>query len=190
MSKSDRPDSLTRAFLKTWGPNEVPTAQITGGSVNPGTYRCMAVLGWVEKRAVWPVVALHTLVLRNVEYKPIATLTIVMPVTPKTELYVNALLQTFGWDGRVWPYDDDKGWPEGTGADEENLKKLLKQTAMSATLCFPSDTKDGAAVINIPIAKASSPFPLAPFQEVDSPPVHLERLRALCKDPSAFVRLN
>ncbi len=183
MSKSNGAlDPKTRDFLKSWGPQETPTAQVTNGDLHPGLYRAMATLAIVEKRRPWPVVGLQVLLLRRLEFKVVGSMTIGMPVTPKTELYVNALLQTFGWDGRVWP--DDGGWPTGS-SDEEQIQQLMDKAGLISTLTFPS-TENGVPLVEMPVAKVSAPFHLAPFEEVNSPPVHLARFRALVNNPPAF----
>jgi hypothetical protein len=184
MSKSNGAmvDPKTREFLKSWGPHETPTAQVTDGELHPGIYRAMATTAIVEKRRLWPVVGLQVLLLRRLEFKFVGSMTIGLPVTPKTELYVNALLQTFGWDGRVWP--DEEGWPTGT-PDEQQIQQLLDRAGLISTLTFPS-TENGAPLIEMPVAKTSAPFHLAPFEEVNSPPVHLARFRALVHNPPAF----
>lgn len=178
-------DSKTREFLRSWGRHEMPSAQVTGGSVAPGYYRAFAVLGWIEQRNVFPVVGVQTILLRNQEDRNHGALTLGLPVTPKTELYVNALLQSFGWDGRVWPYDNDQAWPEGT-ADEPQVMGLLKKVGLGSTLAFPPNAERGIPTLRIHIAKRQGVFPLAPFEEIDSPPVHLERFRELVRDHSIF----
>jgi hypothetical protein len=105
-------DEKTRDYIRNWGRSEVPTAQVTGGKVNPGTYRALATLGFVERRGPAAICCVHFLVLQNQAYTPMATLSLAMPVTKKTELHVNSFLHVLGWDGRVWPYDFDGGWPD------------------------------------------------------------------------------
>lgn len=179
-------DPKAREILRSWGPNETPTGQVTGGDIRPGEYRALAILGWIEKKpGDLPRVGIQTVVLRLNEDKHIGAVTIGLPVSPRTELYVNAFLQTLGWDGRVWPYDNDKKWPEGSD-DEEQVTGLLKRVGLSSTLTFPSNPDQGAPAVRIHIAKSHGAFAIAPTEEVDSPPVHLERFRALVADHSVF----
>jgi hypothetical protein len=189
-------DKRTREYLKKWGRREVPTAQITGGKCAPGTYRCLPVLGWIERRGTVPVVGVHFLVLYHQGETVKANLSIAFPVTKLTELHVNSFLCLIGWDGRVWPYDGDKGWPEGSEEDAAQLRALLKKLGpkVGSTLTFPPKPELGAPLLNLPIVKSLSPYPLAPFEPLpegaDSPVVHLERFRALCEDCSPFDVLN
>ena len=186
-------DEKTREYVRNWGRAEVPTAQVTGGKVSPGTYRALATLGFVERVGPASFCCVHFLILQNQAFKPMGTLSLAMPVTKRTELYVNSFLQLVGWDGRVWPYDGDGGWPENSPEDAENLRMMLKKINIGATLTFPADG-EGATLLELPVVKRTAPFPLAPFAPLpeDHPPpvIHLERFRELCKDASPFAALN
>ncbi len=186
MAKSEL-DELTRSFLKRWETYEMPTGQVTGGDMKPGFYRILAVLGWIDKKpGSVPTVGIQTLALRNQEDKHIGAITIGLPVTPRTELYVNAFLQSLGWDGRVWPYDNDNGWPVGTD-DEDQLLGLIKRVELSSSLTFgPDPEKGGVPAMRFHVAQSHGAFYVAPFEEINSPPKHLERFRALVADPSVF----
>lgn len=176
----------THDVFKTWLPIETPIAQVTGGMVRAGTYRTFAVLGWIEKKfGQLPKVGIQTIILHAVHNKHMGALTLGLPVSPKTELYVNALLQTFGWDGRVWPHDEDGGWPEGSN-DRDQILGLLDKVNLDATLTFAAGPQ-GVPAIRMNILKSRESFMLSPFDEINSPPVHLERFRALVADPSIFV---
>jgi hypothetical protein len=193
MKTTLQPDATTREFTRLWGAREIPTAQVTGGNITPGNYRAMATLGWMEKRGPFAVVGVHLIILRNLEYVTIGAVTVGLPVTTRNELFVNSFLVRLGWDGRVWPYDDDKGWPDGTD-DEPQIRQLMQQAGgMAATLCFApnKDQGGGVPIIPIPILKRHGPFPWAPFEggDMPSPPAAtFQRFKALCNDPSPFVR--
>ncbi len=190
--KEPKVDERTREYLTKWGRWEVPTAQVTGGSVNPGVYRGMVALGWMMHQGPVPVCGLHFLVLQNHTQKAMATLSLAMPVTKTTELHVNSFLHLMGWDGRVWPYDGDGGWPENSEEDAEQVREMLQKLhpRVGSTLAFPPIPDLGSPIITLTICKRSAPFPFAPFEPVpeeqDSPVVHLARFRELCKDPSPF----
>jgi len=178
-------DSKTRKFIETWGRREVPTAQVAGDPIKPGDYSAFALLGWVEAKAGAAIVGLQMAVLKEEPLTNMGLITIGMPVTPKTELHVNALLQSLGWDGRLWPYKDH-GWPEGT-EDEGQVVALISQAQLGCTLTFAPDPDQGQPMIPIHIAKSRDPFPLAPFElEVTEAPPHMEFLRDLIDDPSPF----
>lgn len=187
MAKSkSKTDSKTRKFMERWGRREVPTAQVAGEPIKPGDYGAFALLGWVEAKDGTAIVGLQMAVLKEDPLTNMGLITIGMPVTPKTELHVNALLQSLGWDGRVWPYKDH-GWPEGTD-DEQQVVALVSQAELGCTLTFVPDPEQGAPMIPIHITKSRDPFPLAPFElEITEQPQHLEALRDLIDDPSPFA---
>jgi len=178
-------DPEVREFMRTLTPYEAPTAKVTGGKVRPGTYRSLAVLGWIERRKSWPVAGIQTILLRPKEDTHVGAVTIALPITPKTERFVNALLQMYGWDGRAWPHEDDKLWPEGTD-DEPQVTALMAKIGLGATLTFPPHPEMGAPSVPLHVPKSNGFFPYAPVSEFNSPPVHLEKLRAFAMDPSPF----
>lgn len=178
-------DRNTRRFMERWGRREVPTAQVAGDAIKPGEYHAFALLGWVESEGGSVIVGLQMAVIKEEPLTNMGLLTIGMPVTPKTELHVNALLETLGWDGRIWPYEDH-GWPEGTGDDEIQLASLVMQAKLGCSLTFVP-AEQGPVMIPIHVAKSRDPFPLAPFElEVTEEPKHMDALRALIDDPSPF----
>ena len=178
-------DRKTRKFMERWGRREVPTAQVAGDAIKPGDYQAFALLGWVEAKDGAAIVGLQMAVLKMEPLTIMGHVTLGMPVTPKTELHVNALLQSLGWDGRIWPYQDH-GWPEGTGEDEIQLVSLIMQAKLGCSLTFVPQ-EEGPTMIPLYVAKSRDPFPLAPFElEVTEEPKHLEVLRDLIDDPSPF----
>jgi hypothetical protein len=190
--KEPQIDKKTRDYLKKWGRREVPTAQVTGGSLTPGQFRGFATLGWIESQGVFPVVGIRFLVIGREGFKPLATVSVALPVTKNTELLINGFLHYVGWDGRVWPSDGDGGWPDTSKEDPEQIKIMLQRVIppIGSTFTFPPPTK----IIPIPILKRTAPYPWAPFEPVpeeESTPVdHLARFRALCMDPSPFAVLS
>jgi hypothetical protein len=191
--KTPKIDERTRQYIRQWGRLEVPTAQVTGGDVTPGTYRAAPVLGWIERRGSVAIVGSHFILVRNQEYKPFGTLSIAMPVTKITELHINSFLHLLGWDGRVWPYDGDDGWPGTSPIDATNLRDMLRKVHRSSTFTFPPQDV-GETFLNLPVVKRTAPYPLAPFyplpEGAEPPIVHLPRFRELCRDPSPFEPLN
>lgn len=176
-------DKRTRDFLKLWGPQEMPTATVSNGVIRPGTYPAFAMLGWVESGpGGWPSIGLLLALRRSEVSRQAGTLTMGLPLCPKTERHVCGLLQDLGWDGRVWPYKDH-GWPEGT-ADEQPLLQLMKNGKIGATFTFPSDPDKGVPVIPVHVAKIRDTFHTAPFSE--TLPRYLDELRAYGTDPAPF----
>lgn len=178
-------DPKAREILRTWGQNETPTGLVTGGRIPQGEYRVLPILGWVEKKPNdLPRVGIQTIALRMNEDVHVGAITIGLPISERTERHAATLLQTMGWDGRLWPYDNDKKWPEGT-TDEDQVNGLLKRLGLSSTMTFPSDSEQGARASRILVTKSNGPFAIAPT-EIDEHPPLLERLRGLVGDPSVF----
>jgi hypothetical protein len=193
--KEPKIDERTREFLRKWGRREVPTAQVTGGEVTPGTYRAMPFLAWMERRGPVALCGMHFILVHNQAWTPFGALSMAMPVSKNTELHINSFLHLVGWDGRVWPYDGDGGFPEDSPDDAAQLKEMLRKVKIRSTLTFPpTGGPGGARVLTVNVLKRSSPFPFAPFEPLpegsDPPVVHLERFRELCKDPSPFALPN
>jgi hypothetical protein len=129
---------------------------------------------------------LVVLLIRSLEDPmPRGTLEITLPVLPENEAAVVAALARFGWDGRVWPTEE--GWPTGT-QEESNIRELMRQAKLKATLTFPSDDS-GAMAQQVTVSRAAGPFLMPPLPqpegEVDA--AKLERLRGLCADPSTML---
>jgi hypothetical protein len=183
-------DERTQEYIKAWGRKDVPTALVTNGKVRSGTHPAFVLLGWVRKppeklvprAAQWPVIILRLALLNKPRTKSIGGLLMTMPFNPKTERHVCSLMQDFGWDGRVWPHEDD-GWPSKT-TEEEPLINLLKKEKLGATFTFPSDPEKGIIALPVPVKKRRGPFALALFNEVV--PKHLETLRVFASDPKPF----
>jgi hypothetical protein len=176
-------DSKTKAFVKLWGSGDVPTAQVSHGSLRPGTYPAFALLGWLEARKGWPIVGLRLALVPEHQRTEQTGLTMGLVVSPKTERHVCSLLQDLGWDGRVWPYKDH-GWPEGT-QDETPMLGLLKTAKLGATLVFRPDPEKGVPTVPIWVGRRNGPFLTAPFGEITTVK-YLEELRALATDQTPF----
>ena len=188
-------DKKTLEYLNRWGRHEVPTAQVTTETnLSPGTHRWMATIGWMFRKDFEPFCCIQFLLISPVTFSPIGCISLSMPVTKRTELYVNTFLHVAGWDGRVWPYDGDGGWPYDS-EDAAELREMLNEGTpkLGSTLTFPPKT-NGSVVLSLPIHDMSKPFPLAPFMPVpkghQDPVENLDRFRALCKDPSPFSLPN
>lgn len=197
--KEPKIDEKTRDYLKKWGRREVPTAQVQGGTIAPGMHQGFAAVGWIERRqGIMPFVGVHFMVLtkNTQEPKPLGTLSLGLPVTKTTELLVNSFLHYLGWDGRVWPFDEDGGWPTESKLDAAQIRIMLSRVSppVGSTLTFPSDPEKGMKVVPIPVFKRHSPYPWAPFEPVPeeegAPAVHLARFRELCQDPYQFAVQN
>jgi hypothetical protein len=134
-----------------------------------------------------PLVMLTLLLMRSLEDPAIrGTLRIELPILEKTELATLAALERFGWDGRAWPADE--GWPSGSSVDEANIRALMEQAKLRATLTFPPSEK-GVQLQTVTVSRARGDFlmPPLPEPEGEADPVKLARLRELCADPSTML---
>ncbi len=122
------------------------------------------------------------------EPKPAGTLLIELPILAETEKPTVAVLESFGWDGRVWPVDE--GWPTDTD-DEISIRALLNQANLAATMTFPSED-EGTKTQSVNVERAKGPFLMPPLPEPETEPdPHLvERLRELCKEPAIFYPID
>lgn len=165
---------------------KLPVGRVVSAPVK-GEFLAIPLVGWIARRAqVKTPLAMIAAVLLDEEKNEVrGSLRIEMPVLPETELATLGALERFGWDGRVWPGDD--GWPTGSGKDEENLRALIKQANLRASLAFPPGDK-GASAQKVHVSRAQGDFLMPPLPEPTVPvdEGRLERLRALCEDPSVF----
>jgi hypothetical protein len=199
-------DKKTLEYLNRWGRHEVPTAQVVGRNpkekLTPGIHQWAAAIGWMFRKDLEPVCCIQFLILAPESFSILASVSLSMPVTKRTELYVNSFLHVVGWDGRVWPHDGDKGWPNGS-EDARQVRDLLNKgnPKLGSTLTFPprissSLGTSSSIILHLPISNVSKPFPIAPFVPVlvpegqQAPVENLKRFRALCKDPSPFSLPN
>ena len=168
---------------------DLPTGKLMSSPIK-GDFLALPLFGWVALRAGdrVPLVMLRLLLLRSLEEPASGLLQVEVPFIPKTELATLAALERFGWDGRVWPRDE--GWPSGDSVDEVNIRKLMENYDVQATLTFPPNDK-GMALQSVTVSRARGPFLMPPLPE----PEHamdldnLARLRALCADPSTMLLL-
>ncbi len=154
-----------------------------------GDFLALPLFGWVATRAGdrVPLVMLTLLLMRSLEDPiPRGTLEVTIPFIETTQLATFAALERFGWDGRVWPTDE--GWPSGDSVEEANLRNLLREAKLRATLTFPPNDK-GMALQSVTVSRAQGPFLMAPLPEPTdvADPDKLSRLRELCADPSTML---
>lgn len=153
-----------------------------------GDFLTIPLFGWVSTRVKThtPLVMLVVLLIRQGDETPHGTLQIELPIFAETELQTLAVLERYGWDGRVWP--TDPGWPDGNGEDEESLKALIAQAGLKATFVFPPNDA-GVSVQEVKVTRARGPFLMPPLPEPDrEPDPHkLARLRELCDNPTMLL---
>lgn len=152
-----------------------------------GEFQGLPLFGWVATRAKTevPLVMIVLLLMRGTEEPvPRGTLQLEIPVIPgENELAVVATLEQLGWDGRVWPTDD--GWPDGTD-DEDQVRTLMEQATLRATLTFPPHKDHGHATLPVDVQKAQGPFLMPPLPQPEDPPSEAltAKLRQLCENPA------
>lgn len=169
--------------------HKLPVGRVVSQPVK-GEFLTLPLFGWVAKRQKTeiPLVMLALVLIRSDEdASPRGTLSVELPVLEDTELATLAALERYGWDGRVWPVD--KGWPDGSLSDEHQLRELMEQATLRATMTFPPSEK-GVAAQTVRVERAQGPFlmPPLPEPEGDGDPQKLQRLRQLCENPRIFFR--
>lgn len=167
---------------------ELPTGKLLSSPIK-GDFLALPLFGWVATRAGdrVPLVMLTLLLMRSLdEPTPCGTLEVTLPFLETTQLATFAVLERFGWDGRVWPRDE--GWPNGDSVEEANLRSLMHEAKLRATLTFPPSDK-GAALQSVTVSRARGPFLMPPLPEPEGvvDPDKLARLQALCADPSTML---
>jgi len=166
----------------------LPVGKILSAPVK-GDFLALPLFAWISLRAKTqiPLVMITVLLIRSLEEPmPCGTLLIELPVFEDNRLNIVAALERFGWDGRAWPLDP--GWPDGEKVEEENLRALMKQAGLKATLTFPPG-EHGVLAQSVTVSRAKGPFlmpPLSPpTKEVD--PYKLEKFVELCSNPSRLM---
>lgn len=167
---------------------ELPVGRLLSTPIK-GDFLAIPLFGWVSLRrgTGTPLVMLTLLLMRSLEDPAIrGTLQIELPVFEKTELATLAALERFGWDGRAWPTDE--GWPSGDSVEEANIRALMEQAKLRATLTFPPGEK-GVSIQSVTVSRARGDFLMPPLAESEGEPnpVKLARIRELCADPSTML---
>lgn len=167
---------------------KLPVGEIISQPVK-GKFLALPLFGWVAIRDKHntPLVMLTCLLMPGPNAPdPKGTIKIELPILEETEMATVAALERLGWDGRVWP--GDPGWPEETD-DEGNIRTLLEQAGLAATMVFPSGDQ-GTKTLNVNVERLRGPFLMPPLPEPEQPPdIHkVERLRQLCRDSTCFYR--
>lgn len=168
---------------------KLPVGEVIDKPVAKGRYLALPLFGYVALRdkVNTPLVMVTCLLMPGpAAPDPRGAIKIELPVIEETEMATVACLERFGWDGRVWP--GEPGWPEDTD-DEENIRALLEQAGLAATMVFPSGDK-GTKTQTVEVQRAKGPFlmPPLPKPNEDPDPHKVERLRELCRDSTIFYR--
>jgi len=183
--------SFDRKLRRTYDSAEVteeqkrfPVGKVVSSPVK-GEFQALPVLGWISLRKGTEIKILNLALLLLREGKVSGMLHMDVPIYPETQSNTMAMLQNFGWDGRVWPLDE--GWPTGT-PDEEGHRHLLVQTKLVATIVFPPSETGGHATLNVEVSRAKGPFfmPPLPAAEIDPDPVLVAKFETLCQDYAVF----
>ena len=170
--------------LVTEDQQRFPVGRVVSSPVK-GECMGLPMLGWISLRKGSEIRLLMLALLLLREGKPIGLLNVEIPIYPETERNTLWMLQSFGWDGRVWPKDE--GWPTGS-ADEPGLQHMLGQAGLVSSIVFPpSKTGDHATMdVNISRAKGNFFMPPLPDAEVDPDPKLVSRFHELCLDYKVF----
>lgn len=170
---------------------KLPVGQVTSAPVK-GEFLALPLFGWVglRRQTDTPLVMVVALLMREGgDPSPRGTIQLELPVFEDTELATLGVLERFGWDGRVWPTEE--GWPSGITEEEIQLRALMDQAGLQATLTFPPNEM-GYMAQPLNVTRAKGPFLMPPLPELETEPdpIKLERLRALCQDPKVLFKTS
>lgn len=159
---------------------KLPVGTIVSDPVK-GDFLTIPLFGWIghRVRTRTPLVMLTTLLIPSLEEPaPRGTLQIELPIFEDTELQTLAVLERYGWDGRVWPHDP--GWPDSDDEQAESLKGLIAQADLKSTFVFPN-----SGALPVTVSRARGPFLMPPLEAAteEANPVKLAKLRELCSRP-------
>lgn len=157
-----------------------------------GEFLSLPLLSWigVREKVDTPLVLLVVMLFKSMEdMEPRGTLQIELPVIEETQLATVAFLESYGWDGRIWPHDE--GWPlEGTD-EETNTRAMIEQAELSNTLVFPG-ADEGFNPPLVKVGRARGPFLMPPLPKPETEPdlLKVEKLTELCNNPSLFYPIG
>lgn len=172
-----------RQELVTEEQQRLPVGRVVTSPVK-GEFLALPMLAWVSLRKGTDIRLLMMALFLLRDGKISGMINIEFPIYPETEQNTIAMLQKYGWDGRIWP--TDPGWPSGT-PDEEGHRDILDQVALVASIVFPP-VGDGHAAMNVSVERAKGNFfmPPLPEAEVDLDPALVARFRELCENYKVF----
>jgi hypothetical protein len=182
-------ETAIKAYVKNTDPRDLAYGRVIGGyaDAHAGPFRLLPVLGHLRLEFGVTILALSTILLRTFDDKHMGTLGWNLPVNERTEKRVCGLLTSFGWDGRIWPFD--AGWPDGL-TEETGLRVLLKDARILGTFVFPPEPQ-GNRVLRVEVQKLSNDFPLSPEippeDYIEPTEAQLEKFRQLVAEPSVFL---
>lgn len=169
-----------------------PTGQVLTAPIK-GEFLTFPLLGWMAIRAHEnvPLVMLVLALLKG--EKLCGTLQVEIPIYEgETDKAAFHTLKKYGWGGGVWS-PGDESWPTGDEANEEQLKSLLEQSKLQATLTFPPDFEsEGANAMPVEVMRARGPFFMPPLEKptVEPDPHEFADFLALCRDVGKFHAMN
>lgn len=154
-----------------------------------GEFLTLPLLGWcaVRQRENVPLVMLGLALLRDDKIR--GMLHVELPIYKgETDVATVAMLDAFGWDGRVWK-PGDEGWPTGDDANREQLQFMMSEIGLAATLTFPPDFETGNSNAQmVDVTRARGPFLMPPLvlPEVAPNAEKIQRLHDLCDTIQQF----
>jgi hypothetical protein len=174
----------TENELVTEAQQRLPVGKVVSTPVK-GVFLGLPLMGWISlrKNSEVRLLMLALLLIRDGGVKGI--LHVEIPIYPETERDALWMLQSFGWDGRIWP--TDPGWPTGT-EDEANHTHFLEQSGLVASFVFPPVAGGAHATMNVDIQRAKGNFFMPPLPEAaeEPDPKLAARFQELCQDFKVF----
>lgn len=146
----------------------LPTGRVLTDPVK-GTFVSLPMLGSiaVRDRDRIPLVMLVVALLNpeKVEDGLVGMLQIELPLYIETNAATVAALERYGWSGRAWK-EGDAHWPTGDTESLEQLRGLLSQAGLQASLTFPPDPITGEVRAQpVEVTRATGSFLMPPLEE-------------------------
>lgn len=167
----------------------LPTGRVTTEPVK-GEFQGLPLLAWcgIREGVNTPILNLLLSLMKDVQSSEISGgLHIELPILDDTLHPIVGMLQRFNWEGKVWPLDTNVSWPLPGSVDEQNIRGLLRQSGLRATLLFPP-SEQGYATLPVDVQRARGPFLMPPLEPPAEPPPAelLERFQQAYRDPRPF----
>ncbi len=169
-----------------------PTGKVITSPIK-GEFLTFPLLGWMAVRAKesTPLVMLALALMKNDQIR--GTLHMEIPIYEgETDSAALAALERYGWNGEVWQPGGET-WPTGDAANEEQIKMLLENAGLQATLTFPPDFEsDNIQAQTVEVMRARGPFFMEPLPEPAEPhdPQKLANFLTLCREVGRFHVMN
>jgi len=168
---------------------KLPTGKLLTDPVK-GEFTSVPLLGWiaVRTRDRIPLVMLDLALLRpeHQEEGIKGWLQVELPLYLDTEAATVAALERYGWSGKCWK-EGDEHWPTGDEDNLEQLRGLMSQWGLRASLTFPPSELGGFNAQPVEVTRAAGSFLMPPLETTEPPnPERVQALRDIVLDYRSF----